>query len=92
MKSNSETLIQSNTDTDNISCSTLKKLLNSYIDKELDEITHLFVTRHLEKCENCSKYYNQLKLVVDAAIALRRESIPDDVALRLEDCLNKLKN
>ena len=70
-------------------CSAAKKLLNAFIDTELEEQDAASVTGHLETCAECAEYYNQLKFIVDTAITLDEIPMPDDVSKRLNDFLRE---
>ena len=68
-------------------CLESKKLLNALIDNDLSEQDAAVVARHLEACEKCAEYYNQLKFIVDTAMTLGDIPMPNDVSVRLDDFL-----
>ena len=70
-------------------CLESKKLLNALIDADLNEQDTAVVTKHLEVCEKCAEYYNQLKFIVDTAMTLGDIPMPNDVSVRLNDFLRE---
>ena len=42
-------------------CFIIKDLAVCYIENMTSPITTEFIKRHLENCENCEKYYNDMK-------------------------------
>ena len=51
-------------------CNQVEKLLNAYIDKELDHKTNIMVRNHLVDCENCYKDFLLYKEIKDSLNSL----------------------
>lgn len=61
----------------NSSCEIIKDLLPLYIDGVLSEESNKLVAEHLESCNECKEYYNQLK---DADVTIKQAKGANDKA------------
>lgn len=67
---------------DMASCMEVSRLLNAYLDQEIDDITARRIGRHLEVCRRCgleASTYTQIK----TALARRGQAVPVDALERL---------
>ena len=46
---------------DKISCNVIQDILPLYVDNMACDDTRLLVEEHLQRCENCSRYYEELQ-------------------------------
>ena len=62
-----------------MNCQKIQKLLNPYIDKELDKNTASQVEEHLKSCSTCQKEYLQLKKIVSSldSLSIKSYQVPD---------------
>lgn len=72
-----------------MSCHQVGKVLQSYLDSELNESTAQKVMAHLELCRRCgmqAEMYEEIK----RALAARTTPVPDDAVERLREFSDKL--
>lgn len=74
---------------DMASCQQVGRLLHSYLDGEIDDLTARRVARHLELCRRCgleASTYTEIK----SALARRGMPVPDDAHERLKQFAEQL--
>lgn len=73
-----------------MNCQEVQKLLNCYVDGELDVVTALHIEQHLDVCTDCSHVYNNLKTLRKA---IRTEALyfqsPEHLQKRIQASLRK---
>lgn len=73
------------------SCREVGRVLQSYLDGEVDEVTARRVARHLEACRRCgleAVTYVEIK----RALAERSSAVPQDAVIRLRQFAEQLIN
>jgi anti-sigma factor RsiW len=67
-----------------LNCRQVGRLLQRYLDREVDDLTARRIMRHLEDCRRCgleAAAYTQIK----ASLARRGGTVPDDAVERLRE-------
>lgn len=64
-------------------CREVLDVLTEYLEGALAPVEHARVAAHLEECDGCERFLNQLTSTVAATGALREDAVPDDVRERL---------
>lgn len=65
-------------------CERVEKLLNAYLDRELDLSSTLTLESHLAGCRNCREHHERLtRLTADLAMGLERHVAPDELRERM---------
>jgi hypothetical protein len=62
-----------------MNCQKIKKIINLYIDKALDQETACQVEEHLKSCPACREEYSKLKQVVSAVNFLSPQAVPENL-------------
>jgi anti-sigma factor RsiW len=57
-------------------CDQLVELLTDYLEGALDTACHTDVERHIESCEGCANYLDQMRETIHQIGRLRVEDIP----------------
>lgn len=72
-----------------MSCLEIARIMQSYVDEEMDELTARRVAWHLEICRECGLEV-ETYIEIKKAISRRHGSIPTDTLLRLEEFARNL--
>jgi predicted anti-sigma-YlaC factor YlaD len=64
---------------DGLTCHEVLDLLTEYLEGALVPVEHARVAAHLELCEGCARFLEQLTLTIAVTGALREDAVPDDV-------------
>jgi predicted anti-sigma-YlaC factor YlaD len=64
---------------DDITCRELLELLTEYLEGALAPTVEVAVATHLDACEGCRRYLEQLNISIEVTAALREDSVPADV-------------
>jgi anti-sigma factor RsiW len=70
-------------------CHKIARLIQRYLDAEIDDEQAARVARHLEECRDCGLAADTY-LTIKAALARRRLTIDDDVVKRLTEFAERL--
>jgi hypothetical protein len=70
-------------------CSTVQRLMSSYLDGAVKRSQMADIDRHLRECVDCSAEYNALQSVQKLVGALGRKPAPPEVALKLRVALSQ---
>lgn len=65
-----------------LSCHQVGKLIQSYLDREVDDLTARRVARHLEDCRRCG-LETQIYTAIKASLARSESELPPDALDRL---------
>jgi anti-sigma factor RsiW len=66
--------------TDNgLTCHEVLDLLTEYLEGALPPVEHARVAAHLEECDGCARFLEQLTSTIAATGALREDAVPDAV-------------
>ena len=60
---------------EDITCKELVELVTAYLDGALSEPDHAFFAKHIEGCNGCSTYVEQIKLTIAAAGSISEDTI-----------------
>lgn len=74
-----------------ITCKEIRKLLNKYTDKRLDEKNVSLVEKHVSKCEFCRKEVDEIRELKTELKELRKSESPEDKEF-LEVLHKRIKN
>jgi predicted anti-sigma-YlaC factor YlaD len=61
-----------------LTCSELVELVTEYLEGTLSPVDRVRFDAHLDLCEGCTIYLDQMRLTINAAGRLREDSIPPD--------------
>ena len=73
-----------------VSCRELVELLTDYLEGVLTPDETAAVDRHLELCDGCASYLDQLRVTINALGAVTLETLPDDAVDELLDAFREL--
>ena len=59
-------------------CNKVKRLLSSYLDKEISPNDNFFIEEHLKVCSGCRKELQELLKVKELILGSERKNLPDD--------------
>ena len=69
--------------TEHITCQEVVDLVSDYIEAALPGDQAALFEQHLNFCDGCMNYVEQLRTTVASVGALREEAVPDDVKAQL---------
>ena len=73
-------------------CELSRKLMSSYIDKDINDIDKKELESHLSLCEECMKEYKLLLSVVQSCNSIEEKELPGDFYKRIHEELKILDN
>ena len=74
-----------------INCRGVVEVVTDYIEEALSLQEMQVVDRHLEGCEGCRRYLDQMRLTVQALGELRDEDVPPEMRERLLGAFREIK-
>jgi anti-sigma factor RsiW len=66
-----------------INCRRVVEMVTDYLEGALAPSVALAVDRHLDTCEGCRRYLEQMRITIGAVGRLRNDDVPADVRERL---------
>jgi anti-sigma factor RsiW len=66
-----------------IHCNEVVELVTAYLDGVLDEATRVAFEAHLELCEGCDVYVEQVRLAIATIGRITSETLPDEACQAL---------
>jgi anti-sigma factor RsiW len=75
-----------------LACQELVELVTAYFDGSLSRTDRRRFRRHIEGCDNCSAYVEQMRLVIDASGRLTEDDIDPAAREELLDAFRGWKN
>ena len=70
-----------------MNCDEIKDLSSDYIDFSCDSFNSMAISSHIEQCESCEKFINDMRQLKTWSKSLSNTTIPADVSLRLREKL-----
>ena len=64
---------------DEMTCREVLELLTEYLEGALPPAAQARVAAHLDDCEPCDRFLQQLTLTISLTATLREDDVPDDV-------------
>lgn len=72
-----------------LNCNEVKDYVSSYFDNELDNNIKNLIDEHLNSCDDCKTYYDEIKNVINECGQIKDEELPDDFKEKLRERLLK---
>jgi anti-sigma factor RsiW len=66
-----------------MTCAEFVELVSAYLEGELDTDTELRFVEHLELCEGCERYLDQIRVTIDRLGSLPPESLSEPARTNL---------
>lgn len=73
---------------DEMTCREVLELLTEYLEGALPSAVQARVVAHLDDCEPCDRFLEQLTLTIGLTASLREDAVPDDVRDSLLDAFS----
>ena len=70
-----------------MNCDEIKDLSSDYIDSNCDSFNSMAIFNHIEQCESCEKFINDMEQLKTWSKSLSETTISADVSLRLREKL-----
>ncbi len=73
-------------------CQNMEDQLFGYIDNELNALQKKEIKRHLEGCQECARFAEQIGLLRKSVQQLHKVNASDQLIVNLRDCIRKEQN